>query len=164
LKNVVPGALPTIPLPSEKFDIVLCLDVLEHIPDDQLGLQEVYRLLAPGSIAIIFVPTFSFLWGKSDELGHHYRRYRLPVLEQRAKNVGFMTLQSSYFNFILFLPILIARFLVRVLKLRIQSENTTRDGIFNTLLRSIFFIESQLLKHINLPFGVSGLLVLRKPL
>ena len=77
LKNIFLAEGTDIPFPDDAFDIVLCLDVLEHIKNDDAALKEIRRVAKPEGIIIIFVPTFKFLWGKSDELGHHLRRYRL---------------------------------------------------------------------------------------
>ena len=49
-------ALPAIPLPSEIFDVVLCIHVLEHIEEDRKALRELFRILKPGGWAGISVP------------------------------------------------------------------------------------------------------------
>lgn len=41
---------------ERSFDAVLCLHVLEHIPDDRLAMQEIFRVLKPGGWAILQVP------------------------------------------------------------------------------------------------------------
>ncbi|MBD3269962.1 methyltransferase domain-containing protein [Candidatus Peregrinibacteria bacterium] len=38
------------------FDLIICNHVLEHIPDDQKAMKEIYRILKPGGIAILQVP------------------------------------------------------------------------------------------------------------
>ncbi|MFQ3577028.1 MAG: class I SAM-dependent methyltransferase [Cytophagales bacterium] len=38
------------------FDGIICNHVLEHIPDDIAAMNEMYRLLKPGGIALITVP------------------------------------------------------------------------------------------------------------
>jgi SAM-dependent methyltransferase len=45
-----------IDLPDQSFDVVLCLHVLEHVPDDRKAMSELRRILRPSGIAIIMVP------------------------------------------------------------------------------------------------------------
>ncbi len=45
-----------LPFEDHSFDFIICNHVLEHIPDDTTAMQELYRVLAPGGIAIIQVP------------------------------------------------------------------------------------------------------------
>ncbi|HEY6518244.1 MAG TPA: methyltransferase domain-containing protein [Roseiarcus sp.] len=45
-----------IALPDQSFDLVLCLHVLEHVPDDRKAMSELHRILRPGGMAIIMVP------------------------------------------------------------------------------------------------------------
>jgi SAM-dependent methyltransferase len=48
--------LTSMPYPDEKFDAVLCVHVLEHIPDDHIAMREIYRVLKSNGWAIIQVP------------------------------------------------------------------------------------------------------------
>ncbi|MFC7357684.1 class I SAM-dependent methyltransferase [Jejudonia soesokkakensis] len=45
-----------LPFKDNSFDIIFCNHVLEHIPDDTKAMQELYRVLAPGGMAILQVP------------------------------------------------------------------------------------------------------------
>ena len=50
--------LTQIELPDRRFDLVLCSHVLEHIPDDEKAMREMYRVTKPGGPAIIQVPLY----------------------------------------------------------------------------------------------------------
>jgi len=52
----LPDVLPT--LPAASFDVVLCLSVLEHLVDAQDALVHIHRLLAPGGVAVLNVPSW----------------------------------------------------------------------------------------------------------
>ena len=55
--------LEAIPHPDEAFDVVLCLDVLEHVSDEQRSLDELFRVLRPDGVLILTTPhrgAFSF--------------------------------------------------------------------------------------------------------
>jgi SAM-dependent methyltransferase len=45
-----------INLPDHSFDLVLCLHVLEHVPDDRKAMAELRRILRPSGMAVIMVP------------------------------------------------------------------------------------------------------------
>ncbi|MEO9952764.1 methyltransferase domain-containing protein [Nonlabens sp.] len=45
-----------LPFKDNEFDFILCNHVLEHIPDDQKAMQEIYRILKPGGTAILQIP------------------------------------------------------------------------------------------------------------
>lgn len=45
-----------IPVSDDKFDVVLCTEVLEHVPDAVAALKELVRVLKPGGIVIITAP------------------------------------------------------------------------------------------------------------
>ncbi|MDQ3621404.1 MAG: class I SAM-dependent methyltransferase [Verrucomicrobiota bacterium] len=51
-----------LPLHSERADALLCLDVLEHIDDDQHAVRQLIRLLKPGGIGVISVPALPELF------------------------------------------------------------------------------------------------------
>ena len=162
IQNIVQADSSSMPYPSNRFDIALCLDVLEHVGDDLETISEIYRVLKPGGIAIIFVPAFSFLWGTSDVVSHHLRRYTRPELLSKAKKAGFSPVRSSYFNTFLFLPILIARLAVKTLRIPIKSENEGLSPGVNSLLHFIFYSESLMLRRMNFPFGVSVMAICKK--
>jgi len=48
--------IQALPYDDESFDVVLCLHVLEHIPDDRLAMRELHRVLKPGGRAIVMCP------------------------------------------------------------------------------------------------------------
>ncbi|MGO1752671.1 MAG: methyltransferase domain-containing protein, partial [Psychroflexus sp.] len=45
-----------LPFDENSYDFILCNHVLEHIPDDTKAMQELYRVLKPGGIAILQIP------------------------------------------------------------------------------------------------------------
>jgi len=48
--------ITSIPHPDDSFDLFMANHVLEHVPDDEKALAEIYRILKPGGQAIIQVP------------------------------------------------------------------------------------------------------------
>ncbi len=150
--------------PDDTFDAVFALDVLEHLEDERWALDEIRRVLKPGGVAIIMVPAYMFLWGVQDEVAHHYRRYtRSSLLKKIRESTSLQVVRSSYFNTFLFLPIAGVRFVSRALDLKSrESDFDINSPFLNNLFFSIFNVERKLLRHTDLPFGVSVLVVLRK--
>lgn len=54
--SITLGDIQDLPFESESFDAVLLNEVLEHVPDHDEGLQEVYRVLRPGGVILVFSP------------------------------------------------------------------------------------------------------------
>lgn len=162
LLNVEQGSATEIRYENKTFDLVLALDVLEHIKDDRKALSEINRVLKPGGIAIIFVPAFMFLWGVTDERSQHERRYTLRELKEKTKNAGFGVIRASYFNTFLFLPIAFLRIFVRIFKIKIKSENELGSPQTNELFYKIFNSERKLLNRVDFPFGVSAMVICQK--
>lgn len=159
--RVMVGSMSNIPYPDHAFDVVFALDVLEHINDDRAGLREIHRVLRPGGFLVLTVPAFQFLWGITDTLSDHMRRYTRVPLVKKITAASFRVLRSTYFNTILFLPIAFIRLSVRMFGVRMRSETFT-PGSMNALLYHLFHFEKKLLRFTNFPFGVSLLVVAQK--
>jgi len=156
------GDLNDLPIKTKSIGLVIAPDVLEHLEDDAKGIAEAHRILREGGTLILTVPAFNFLWGIQDVVTGHKRRYSRKQINNRLEAVGFNVLKSSYFNFFLFFPILIARRTIQLLGLKIQSENEVNSPLLNFLLKTIFSLEVPLLKYASFPFGVSILCIAKK--
>ena len=112
LTNVKLGAAEELPYESGTFDLVTALDVVEHLDDDVGGLREMRRVLRPGGHALIFVPTFMWLWGVQDVVSNHRRRYRLPELRRALEEAGFEVERATYANITFLPPVFLIRLLM----------------------------------------------------
>lgn len=81
-----------------RADTVICLNVLEHIKDDAVGLRNIARALLPGGTAIVLVPQDQSVYGTLDEVLGHYRRYSETELRQKMEAAGFQVDQVLHFN------------------------------------------------------------------
>ncbi|MGV8813814.1 MAG: class I SAM-dependent methyltransferase [Gelidibacter sp.] len=75
----------TMPFEDASFECAFGTEVLEHCPDPEIVLKEVYRVLKPGGIFFFTVP---FLWNLH-EVPHDEYRYTPFSLERHLKNSGF---------------------------------------------------------------------------
>src|ERR687890_36517 len=157
LDKVKLGAAEELPYEDGSFDLVTALDVVEHMDDDLGGLKEMRRVLRPGGRVLLFVPTFMFLWGVQDDVSNHRRRYRMPELRRVLEQAGFEVERTTYANITFFMPILAMRKLMRLTGIKAESENNINVSALNGVLARMLGAESFVLRHMNIPFGVSGL-------
>jgi SAM-dependent methyltransferase len=79
-----------------RYDLILMLDVLEHIEDDRGALANVLRLLQPGGFYFMTVPALPALWSAHDEANHHFRRYQRAALHRLLVEQGFDVQEVRY--------------------------------------------------------------------
>ena len=95
--------------PGFHFDVVLLLDVVEHIAAPLSLLRRVPELLAPWGHMIVTVPAFNWLWTSHDDLNHHIRRYTTDELRRLIDSSGMQTIETRYFFQSLVVPKLAMR-------------------------------------------------------
>ncbi|MGE0445285.1 MAG: class I SAM-dependent methyltransferase [Vicinamibacterales bacterium] len=80
-------------------DVILLLDVIEHVEDDVAFLAALRRspLVGPGTRLVVTVPAHQRLFGPHDAFLHHFRRYDPPVLTERLEAGGFHVQQAGEF-------------------------------------------------------------------
>jgi SAM-dependent methyltransferase len=100
-----------LPFEDNQYDVILCNHVLEHIPDDTKAMQELYRVLKPGGMAILQIPqdlsratTFADdtitdqkerakIFGQYD----HVRIYGRDYFD-KLRSIGFTVVEEDYTN------------------------------------------------------------------
>ncbi|MHB8658420.1 MAG: class I SAM-dependent methyltransferase [Solirubrobacteraceae bacterium] len=98
------GRLEQLPWEDASFDLITCLDVIEHTPDDRLTLAELRRVSRPGGWLLVTVPAYQALWSRHDEANHHYRRYVRRTLRGAALDAGWRVTRMTSFNSLLLAP------------------------------------------------------------
>ena len=73
---------------DRRYDSVVLVNVLEHIPDDLGALRDLRALLKPGGRLIVFSPAFEGLYSDFDRKIGHFRRYRRSQLVTVADRAG----------------------------------------------------------------------------
>lgn len=151
--------------PQATYDMVFALDILEHIKNDTVAINNIYKAVKNGGHAVITTPAFQWLWSQNDINNMHYRRYSLQQLTVLAENAGFNVEFISYYNFWLFVPIAIIKWICRVLHLDKHSsiEYNSGNGLLNNFLYKIFSAEGKRISvHKSFPFGVSLIMLCSK--
>jgi ubiquinone/menaquinone biosynthesis C-methylase UbiE len=107
------GELEHLPWPAGTFQLVTCLDVLEHTRDDVLALRELWRVTMPGGWLVVTAPAYQTLWSSHDEANHHYRRYSRPRLVAAMSGAGWLVTRITSFNTVLLAPAVVVRLVQR---------------------------------------------------
>jgi SAM-dependent methyltransferase len=157
------GDICALPFEDASLDLVLATDIIEHVEDDRLALREIARVLVPGGRAVITVPAFLSLWGLQDEVAHHLRRYRFEALKSAVEAAGLRPVRSFHFNYLLFVPIWLARQIFRIFNIKLSSENKVNTPLLNRLLMAVFDLDVLTAPWLAPPFGVSIFVLAEKP-
>ena len=149
------GYLPDVPLEDGHYDLIVLLDVLEHIPGDREALAALRPKLAPGGRLLLTVPAIPGLWSGHDEAHHHHRRYTAATLEEVVRAGGFRTIHRSAFNSLLLPAIVAIRFLNKLRGREGGDEDALPPKPVNRLLGALFGAERHAAVRGLLPVGVS---------
>jgi SAM-dependent methyltransferase len=102
--GVLRGDATKLPFADGTFDRVITSEVLEHIQDDVTAISELARVLRPGGMLGVTVPSSfpeKINWRLSDEyyapksVGGHVRIYALTELKAKIRNAG-LTVEGSH--------------------------------------------------------------------
>ena len=147
-------------------DIILMMDVLEHV-DDDVGLLEDYaKNLRADDRLVITVPAFQFLWSGHDEFLEHRRRYTRRQLESVVRAANLEPMNSGYFFGLLF-PIaavqrLIDRWLLGKRLAEPRSLLSVQSRALNTALIALHDLERRFVFPFNRIGGLSVFCVARR--
>jgi SAM-dependent methyltransferase len=123
--TAAPGATPLAfsrTRPPGTFDLVLLLDVLEHIADDRDFLAELLAsAVAPGGVVLVSVPAWDILYGQHDLELKHFRRYQPAQCRALLENAGLRVVRAGG----LFHSLLVPRLLQRMIE---GAVRLTRRG------------------------------------
>lgn len=148
------------PLPDACVDVVVLLNVLEHIEDDAAAVRQVRRILRPGGAAVIEVPAGPHLFDVYDKVLLHHRRYRLRGLRRLLEGAGFDVAHASSLGTLLYPGFWYVkrknqRYLSEPAEVqRAVVARAMRATARNRLLESVMWAEALLRQTVPLPFGI----------
>ena len=142
-------------------DLVLMMDVLEHVDDDRWLVRHYADKVPSGAHFLVTVPAFAFLWSGHDVFLEHKRRYRLPEIESSMRDAGLEIVRGSYYFGFVF-PLAAA--------VRLADRNTTeprsslkkQGTVTNSILTTICAAELPLFP-LNRLAGLSCFVLAKKP-
>jgi SAM-dependent methyltransferase len=158
------GRVEELPFADATFDVVTCLDVVEHTPDDRATLAELRRVTRPGGLLLVTVPAYQGLWSWHDEVNQHFRRYDSSSLRAAACSAGLDVVMDTHFNSLLLAPAATVRVAQRYRRVHAHSDLDLTPSRLNGVLELPLWLESRLVAAgTRLPAGLSLLAVLRRP-
>lgn len=153
------------PLPEKSVDVLIMINVLEHIEDDLNALKRAYTLLKPSGLLIIEVPAGSYLYDGYDAELQHFRRYSSFELSDKLMKAGFNISRKSHLGFLLFPAFAVVKLLNKWLPskrkntlVRDQAASSSNSG----LIKLAMDFENKYLSKFKLPFGIRVLAVANK--
>lgn len=147
-----------------EFDVVVALDVLEHIDDDRAALRALKNVVKPGGGVILTVPQHPWLWSEVDDFSCHRRRYQRSDLESKCADAGFEILRRTSL-FAVTLPLVVASRFFRRPQAFDPAAELTVPTMVNVGLAMLVGCERLLIRMGgSLPFGSSLVVVGRRPI
>jgi SAM-dependent methyltransferase len=130
------------------YDLLLLMDVIEHLDDDLGFLSAALEHLKPGGIVAINVPAHMVFYSKYDEVLGHKRRYNIARIEWLLRQTKIEPLSIAYWGLTL-LPLLFAR---KIILRFVSREQTIHTGFAeqNVVTRKILRIIQRL--ELSAPF------------
>lgn len=149
----------------EEFDVIGAFDVLEHIREDRMVLEQIHKALKPSGLLLLSVPQHNWLWSSLDDYSYHVRRYSAYHLHEKIWRAGFQVIRSTSFVSVLLPAMLMARLFKK--KMDDKNFNPTRELCISPWLNSLFTFcldaEVAAVKQgVNWPLGGSRLVIARK--
>lgn len=101
----------SIKLTSKKYDFIYSSNVLEHIKNDTLALQEIHAKMSNQSLLVLYLPAFMFLYSDMDKSVGHYRRYNSKNLFIKLRKCNFEIIHSRYVDSLGFFCLILLKIL-----------------------------------------------------
>jgi 2-polyprenyl-3-methyl-5-hydroxy-6-metoxy-1,4-benzoquinol methylase len=150
---------------KQQFDVILLLDVVEHVKDDTSLINLAKSLLKKNGILILTVPAPEYLYSDFDKFAGHYRRYNKKSLIKLMEGSKLKIKRISYFNSFI-LPFLLMRTtyyrLVKVQQEQVDEQNLNLHPLLNVALWDISRIEKKIINHLNMIIGSSLIAICSK--
>lgn len=152
-----------VPEPDESADVIMFLDVLEHLKDDHACFERATKLLKPGGIAICTVPAYPWLWTKRDEFHQHFRRYTKRAFKSLMNIDGMKSEFVTHMNAVLFPAAVAERVMRKFVPLKEgHGDLKVPAAPINVAFRESYAAERVLLGRVPIPFGLSLVSVSRR--
>ena len=107
--RIVVGELDESYEPDAPFDLILMLDVIEHVADPERLLRRAGEVLTPGGCILVTAPAFNWLWTTHDDMNHHLTRYTSTEIRKMMDRAGLVTVETGYMFQSLIVPKLLVR-------------------------------------------------------
>lgn len=154
--------LNQLPFADASFSTVLCVTALCHRmnPDPGAIVRDFARITRPGGIVCLMEPGGKRLWRGHDEVTHTARRFSVGDLRTLAVDAGLEVIRATGAYTFLVPPAAILGLVERGKdKSDVGRNETGLGGVMTGLARA----ERRVLRHTDLPFGLSAIVLARRP-
>jgi len=83
-----------LPFPDAVFDLIMAMDIIEHVDNDEPVFRELARVIRPGGTLVLSSPLHPDSWTRFDDVVGHLRRYQPRELLAQLARHG-LTLERS---------------------------------------------------------------------
>jgi len=139
---------------DDRFDLIVMLDVLEHIEDANAALAKAVDLLTENGRLIITVPAFRSLWTSHDDLNHHFTRYTKESFKALAGQSGYRIGDMRYLFHWTYPAKLMIRLKENLVATVPQSPEVPTAWV-NRALLGLTTLEQWTISRWGMPFGSS---------
>ncbi|MEZ4727963.1 MAG: class I SAM-dependent methyltransferase [Caldilineaceae bacterium] len=163
-QHLTQADLRQLPFANERFALVVALDVFDQQAVSlQQALQESWRILQSNGLLLLRVSAHPWLHSPHDAAFNTGRRYRRREVVATLRTAAFHVERVTYANTLLAPPVILQRFLQRWNILPFAPSHRIAPQLHQQIVRLLRW-EAQLLRSINLPFGISLYVLARKSL
>lgn len=166
IRNLVRGSANDLPF-GEAFDLVTCVDILEvsSVDPDRL-VETALASLRPGGYGVFVMAAHQWLLSEHDRAVDSVRRYQLGQMKNLFERHDVRVHRASYL-FLSVFPLVVVRKLLNRQKTRparepVRSDVGVQSALINGPLYFVCWLESQLLRVLNMPMGSSALVLVQK--
>lgn len=135
----------------DNFNLILLLDVIEHIKNPEDFLKELIFYFRNVDYILITVPARQELWSNYDEFVGHFRRYNLKIIEKYSHILNWKLVKLSYFFRITYFPAL----LMSLLKIKRKHEMVPPRGLVKKIVHMIIK-NITIIEYISFPKKILG--------
>jgi SAM-dependent methyltransferase len=151
---VARGSINALPFADASFDAVLSADVLCHAAvDPPTALAELHRVLRPGGLLVLNMPSYQWLLSAHDHRVHNTRRTTAGALRRDLAAAGFARVRARYWNGLL-LPLMVVQ--RKVLARNKGGETVSDVAAFPPLVDATFHALTELERRLRLPMPAGG--------
>ena len=139
---------------TNTYDVILYLDVLEHIEDDEKEIYKAHKALKKGGYLVINVPAFKFLYSNFDKDVGHIKRYTKKDIKSLVSNYNFEIIKLNYYDSIGFF----LSFLSKMISSNYKKDFEKKIKIWNSLIPASRILDKIFISS----FGKSLIAVIKK--
>jgi len=158
LTRLAQASISALPFADGTFDVVTAFDVLCHsaVADERAALREVRRVVRPGGWVLLHLPAYPWLRSRHDAAVDNVRRYSAGGVRTLLSDAGLTVRRLTFANTVLF-PLAAAKRLAdRARGTGGHASDLIREfRVAGSLFRAALDFEARLLRHVDLPFGLT---------